>query len=219
MIVANFEELTKAGNPSTPPPTRLTSSRAHRRRTHRSQSCACASSRHGSPRLSGRGTWNASRRWCAPPRHPNAVPAAQLAKWRSDISRLNDKAKQDLQAERQARTRLPPTRRPGARARSRARGAVRPRARARKSSKRNGQSRPQRRRQRPATADASASQAPEPARRAETQALDPAGVSERGPRQGHLRLVTVGFTVDVEGKTQTCASSRRSPPGCSTRRP
>ncbi len=118
----------------------------------------------------------------------HAVPAAQLAKWRAAISRLGEKARQEQQAERQARdTAAAQQKAREARAAEAAREAQF--ARERESAQKLEAEREQAALAAAGTAQADGTAAQGGSQRVEAKLKRSvqAGVSSRGPRQGHLR--------------------------------
>ena len=213
VIVANFEELTKAGNLDAAANAldQLESAQAA------DASIAELRLRLVSARIAkaiGEGDVERLTALVRSAQASNAVPAAQLAKWRSEISRLNDKARQDLQAERQARdaaaadqktreTRSAEAAREAQFARERESAQKLEAERAKQAAAAAASA---------ATADASASQGPsqrvEPKLKRSVQPEFPAEAFDKGLSG----FVTVGYTVDVEGKTQNLRVESSEPP-------
>lgn len=145
----------------------------------------------------------------------SAVPAAQLAKWRSEISGLTEKAKKEQLADRQAREAAAAEQKAReARAAQAAREAqaVRERESARKlEEERAAQA---------AQATAKSAEADAKAQKSASQRIEPKlkrNVTPDFPAEafdkGLSGLVTVAYTVDVEGKTQDVRVESSDPPG------
>ncbi len=145
----------------------------------------------------------------------NAVPAAQLAKWRSEISGLTEKAKQEQLAERQARD--------AAAAEQKAREARAAQA------VREAQAARERESAKKLEAERAAHAAQATGKMAEAEANAQKNASQRvEPKlkrnitpdfppeafdKGLSGRVTVAYTVDVEGKTQDVRVESSEPPG------
>ncbi len=145
----------------------------------------------------------------------NEVPAAQLAKWRSDISRLAEKAKQEQLAEQKARD--------AAAAEQKARDARAAQA------ARDAQAARERDAAQKLEAERAAQAAQATARAAQAEARTPKAASQRvEPKlkrsvtpdypsdafaKGLEGVVTVAYTVDAEGKTQDVGVESSDPPG------
>ncbi|HEU5468452.1 MAG TPA: energy transducer TonB, partial [Steroidobacteraceae bacterium] len=145
----------------------------------------------------------------------SAVPAPQLAKWRSEISRLSEKAKQEEAAERQARDKAAAEQKAReARAAEAAREAQA--ARERENAKKLEAERAAQAAQAAATtaeaegrAQKSAGARVEPKLKRNVKPEFPAEAFDKGVSG----LVTVAYTVDVEGKTQDVRVESSEPPG------
>ena len=143
------------------------------------------------------------------------VPAAQLAKWRAEISRLNEKAKQDQLAERKARDAAAAeqkAREARAAEAARATQAARERDDAKKLEAQRAEQAAlaaAKAAAAEASARASASQRVEPRLKRNVAPEFPAGALEKGL----AGVVTVAYTVDVEGKTQDVSVESSEPPG------
>jgi protein TonB len=144
-----------------------------------------------------------------------AVPAAQLAKWRAEISRLSDQAKQKQLAERQARD--------AAAAEQKARDARAAQAAREAQAERERESAKKleaERAQQAALAAAKAAEAEAGARKSASQRVEPKLKRNFTPEfppeafdKGISGLVTVAYTVDAEGKTQDVRVESSDPPG------
>ena len=145
----------------------------------------------------------------------NAVPAEQLAKWRAEIARLGEKAKQEQQAERQARdAAAAELKAREARAAQNARDAQLARERE------NAQKVEAERREQAALATATTSQAAAGAAQGGGPRVEPKlkrSVKPDFPAEAQAKgisgIVTLGYTVDVEGKTQNVRVESAEPPG------
>jgi protein TonB len=143
----------------------------------------------------------------------NAVPAAQITKWRSEISRLNEKARQEQQSERRAREAAAAQKARDARAAEAAREAqlAREREIAQKlEAERAGQAAAA-----PATAangDAKAGQGASQRVEAKLKRSVKPEFPAEAFDKGLSGLVIVSYTVDVEGKTQDIRVESSDPP-------
>jgi periplasmic protein TonB len=145
----------------------------------------------------------------------NDVPAAQLAKWRAEISRMTEKAKQEQLAERQARDVAAAEQKVReARAAEAAREAQA--ARERESAKKLEAERAAQ----AAQATAKSAEAEAKAQKKASQRVEPKlkrNVTPDFPAdafdKGLSGVVTVAYTVDVEGRTQDVRIESSDPPG------
>src|SRR5688572_5642922 len=143
----------------------------------------------------------------------NAVPAAQITKWRSEISRLNEKARQEQQSERRAREAAAAQKARDARAAEAAREAqlAREREIAQKlEAERAGQAAAA-----PATAangDAKAGQGASQRVEAKLKRSVKPEFPAEAFDKGLSGLVIVSYTVDVDGKTQDIRVESSDPP-------
>ncbi len=144
----------------------------------------------------------------------HAVPPAQLAKWRAAISRLGEKAKQEQQAERQARDAAAAQQKAReARAAEAAREAQL--ARERESAQKLEAEREQAALAAAGTAQANGTAAQGGSQRVEAKlkrSVRPEFPAEALDK-GISGIVTVGYSVDAEGKTQNVRVESSEPPG------
>jgi protein TonB len=145
----------------------------------------------------------------------NEVPAAQLAKWRSEIARLEQEAKQQQLAERQARDAAAAEQK--ARAARAAQAVQEAQAAQERESARKLEAE---RAQQAALAAAKAAESKAGAARSASQRVEPKlkrNVTPDFPPEafdkGISGLVTVAYTVDVEGRTQDVRVESSEPPG------